>query len=134
MFQLSAINGLLFIMLLCFVWMVVRFNNSDGNTYNIVDILMGANNRASMQNHVLVGMAMLSGWVIIDREMDGRDDVGTILLGVLGIFVAGKTATTITDIIKKPDAPSQVVTETTTKHVETTSVQPLKPTNPLLRK
>jgi hypothetical protein len=123
-FHLSFINGMLIIMLLLFVWMIVKFNQGQDNVYNVVDLLMGPNNRANLTNHILLAMVGLAAWVVIDREMDGKDDVGSILVQVLAIFVLGKSAVAVTDIIKRPDAPSQVATETTVKHVETTTAGP----------
>jgi len=99
----TPVNALLLIMGLVFVWMVYRFNNANDNEYNIVDVLMGPNNRASLTNHILVAMAGMSVWVVIDRSNDGKD-VDTLLLGILSIFVLQKTAVAITDIINKPDA------------------------------
>jgi len=51
-----------------------------------------------------LAMAGMSIWVIVDRSNDGKD-VDTLLLGVLAIFVVGKTATTVTDIINRPEPP-----------------------------
>ena len=86
--------------------MMYKFNKTKGNNYNIVDILMGPNNRASLTNHILLAMAGMSIWVIVDRSNDGKD-VDTLLLGVLSIFVLGKTATAVTEIINKlpPEVP-----------------------------
>jgi hypothetical protein len=122
-FHLSLINGMLIIMLLLFVWMVIRFNRSEVK-YNVVDILMGPDDRANLTNHILLTMAGLAAWVVIDREMDGKEDVGSILVQVLGIFVLGKAAVAVTGIIKRPDAPSQTATETTVKRVETVTAGP----------
>lgn len=105
--NLSLVNALLLIFALLFAWGMYRFNRDSGNEYNIVDILMGPNQRASLTNHILLAMALLSTWVVIDREMDGKDDVTTLLLGVLGIFVVGKTATAVTDIINRPEKPKE---------------------------
>jgi len=110
--SLSFVNALWLIGALCFGWMMYRFNRDHRNHYNIVDILMGPNDRASLTNHILLAMAGMSIWVVIDRSNDGKD-VDTLLLGVLGIFVIGKTATTITDIINRPEGSSTTTTETT---------------------
>jgi len=99
---MSLVNAILLIFGLLFAWAMYRFNKARNNDYNIVDILMGPNKRASLTNHILLGMALLATWAVIDRELDGRDDVTTLLLGVLGIFVLQKTATAVTDIINKP--------------------------------
>jgi len=100
---LSFVNALWLIGAICFAWMMYRFNATK-NKYNVVDILMGPNSRASLTNHILLAMAGMSIWVIVDRSNDGKD-VDTLLLGVLAIFVVGKTATTVTDIINRPEPP-----------------------------
>jgi hypothetical protein len=101
--MLTFVNALWLIGALSFGWMMYRFNRNRSNRYNIVDILMGPNNRASLTNHILLAMAGMSIWVIVDRSNDGKD-VDTLLLGVLAIFVVGKTTTAVTEIINK-DAP-----------------------------
>jgi hypothetical protein len=103
--NLTLMNGFLGILVLGFLWMMYRFNRANGNAYNIVDILMGPGNRASLTNHILLWFAGLSSWVVIDRELKGKDDVSTILLGVLGVFILQKTANIVTDIINRPDSP-----------------------------
>ena len=101
---MSLVNALLLIFGLLFAWGMYRFNRNQKNDYNIVDILMGPNKRASLTNHILLAMALMSIWVVVDRSNDGKD-VDTLLLGVLGIFVVGKTATAVTDILNRPDPP-----------------------------
>jgi hypothetical protein len=105
--EVTVPNALLGLGMVVFFWMMYRFNRANGNSYNVVDLLMGPNGRASMTNHILLAMAVLSCWTVIDRELKGKDDVSTILLGVLGIFVAQKTATIVTDILNRPDQPSK---------------------------
>jgi len=104
--------------------MVYRFNRGK-NKYNVVDMLMGPNDRASLANHILLGMALLSCWVVIDREMDGKDDVSTILLGVLGIFVTQKIASIVADATNKPTE-SSTVTTTQASTIETAVLIPPK--------
>ncbi len=125
--SLSLVNALLLILLLGFAWMMYRFNRNNKN-YNVVDILTDPLGRASLTNHILAAFAALSIWVVVDREMDGKDDVSTILLGVLAVFVTKQAATQITDIINKPTEPISTTTTTTTEHKEETTVPP---TNPL---
>lgn len=114
MYHLSLVNALLLILILGFLWMMYRFNRASGNTYNTIDILMGPGNRASLTNHILLMFGLLSVWVVIDRELDGKDDVSTILLGVLGVFVTKQTAQAITEALNKPTESSET-TETTEK-------------------
>ncbi len=111
---MTAVNALLLVLALGFAWMMFRFNRSN-RQYNIIDMLIGSDGRASTINHIQWLFALLSIWVVIDRELKGKDDVSTILLGVLGIFVAKQAATQITEVVNRPDAPS-----TTTSKIETT--------------
>ena len=99
---LSFVNALWLIGALCFAWMMYRFQRDQKNKYSIVDILMGPNNRASLTNHILLAMAGMSISVIVDRSNDGKE-VDTLLLGVLAIFVVGKTTTAVTEIVNRAD-------------------------------
>jgi hypothetical protein len=101
----TPVNALLVFMLVGVVVMMYRFNRYYKH-YNIVDLLIGSDGRASITNHILLSMVALSVWVVVDRELALKDDVSTILLGVLAIFVTGKTATAITDTLNRPAPPS----------------------------
>ena len=98
--SLSFVNELWLIGALGFAWMMYRFQRDQKNRYNVVDLLMGPNNRASLTNHILLAMAGMSIWVVVDRSNDGKE-VDNLLLGVVAIFVVGKTATTVTDILNR---------------------------------
>jgi hypothetical protein len=56
----------------------------------------GEPKRASVNNHILIGFALLSVWLVIMRSFDAAntipESVDTLLLGVLGIFVVGRVA------------------------------------------
>ena len=72
-------------------------NRRQTNDYHILDLLMeGEPKRASVNNHILIGFALLSVWLVIMRTFDHADtipeSVDTLLLGVLGIFVVGRVA------------------------------------------
>ncbi len=125
--QISPVNALLLILILCFIWMMYRFNRNN-REYNVVDMLMGSDGRASTTNHIYWAFALLSMWVVVDRELKSKDDISTILLGVLGIFVAKQAATQIAETMNKPDAPSTTTSERTVKTTETVQADPPKPT------
>jgi hypothetical protein len=125
--NITLMNGLLGILVLAFIWMMYRFNKSNKNKYNIVDILMGPGNRASLTNHILLWFAGLSSWVVIDRELKGKDDISTILLGVLGVFVLQKTANIVTDLMNKPEVGTATATETSVVTTETKATVRPKP-------
>lgn len=71
--------------------------NLRRNDYSILDLFMeGEPRKASVNKHILIGFALLSVWLIIMKTLDVGDaipdSVGTLLLGVLGIFVLGRAA------------------------------------------
>ncbi len=109
-------------MVLGFIFLMYRFNRLNKN-YNIVDLLLGGDGRASVSNHIQLAFAALSIWAVIDRELDGKD-IETLLLGVLGIFVVKQGAVQVADILNKPTTPGSTV-ETVQTTVEKT-VNPLK--------
>ncbi len=123
MYQLTLVNAALIVMILGFALLMYRFNRQNPR-YNIVDMLIGGDGRASVSNHIQLALASLSVWVVVDRELDGKD-VETILLGVLGVFVVKQGAVQITDILNKPTAPGATV-ETVETKVEKKTVNPIK--------
>lgn len=69
--------------------------NLKQNAYSVLDLFMeGEPKRASVNNHILIGFALLSVWLVIMRSLDTADSipesVDNLLLGVLGIFVLGR--------------------------------------------
>ena len=62
------------------------------NAFDLRDLLLDhRTGRASVDNFVLLIMAAMSAWVVVDRSNQGKD-VETLLLGVLGIFVVAREA------------------------------------------
>ena len=62
------------------------------NAFDLRDLLLDhRTGRASVDNFVLLLMAAMSAWVVVDRSNQGKD-VETLLLGVLGIFVVAREA------------------------------------------
>jgi hypothetical protein len=128
---MTIANGAVLILILLLVWAIYRLNRTDGNGYNVSDILMGPNNRASAQNHILVGFALLSGWAVVDMELKQKD-VTYLLLGVLGIFVTGKTVTVATDMMNRDTSGgSSTSTSTTSTVVTKPSAPPAQPPKPM---
>jgi hypothetical protein len=77
----------------CLLILLAWWHLRKGNHYDVRDLLLDhASNRAALDKHILLMMALLASWVVIDRELDGKD-TETILLGVLGIFVLQRSAT-----------------------------------------
>ncbi len=108
------------IAVLCLLWAMQR----SGHAFDIRDALMdSATGKASLNAIILFGMALLSAWVVVDRENDGKDDVGSILLGVLGIFVTGRVLAQGVSAFKPTDEAKRV-TDTTTVTSTTEVVKP----------
>ena len=71
--------------------LLVRLHRAD-NSFDLRDLLLDhRTGRASVDNFVLLLMAAMSAWVVVDRSNQGKD-VETLLLGVLGIFVVAREA------------------------------------------
>lgn len=87
------------------IWITLRLDRKRGNQYNFVDILMDpATNKASLSAHIVLWMAIMSIWVVIDRSNDGKD-VDTLMATVLGIFVMGRVMGKGIDAWRDKDPP-----------------------------
>lgn len=86
-----------------------RFHRSEGNLYDLWDLLM-EHGKADLSKHLVLAFAILSIWVIVRLTIDGKP-VETLLLGCLGIFVVGRVVNGVTNTIKgvPPDPPMQDV-------------------------
>jgi uncharacterized membrane protein len=74
------------------VAVLFRWHLDRDNRYDLRDLLLDTvTNRASLDKHILVGFAALSGWVVVVRQLAGKE-VETLLLGVLGVFVVQRAA------------------------------------------
>ena len=87
--------------------MLVKLHRS-GSAFNLTDLLLDhRTGKASVDNFVLLLMAAMSAWVVVDRSNNGKD-VETLLLGVLGIFVvARETKRAITSRAPQPEKPEK---------------------------
>lgn len=93
LFWLSAAVGVAAILFM--IW----DTNRKSNAFHVVDLVLeGSPPKASVSKLILVIFAALSVWAVIVAVLDGKVDQGvsTLLLGVLGIFVVGRTAQTVT--------------------------------------
>ncbi len=69
-----------------------RWHLDRHNRYDLRDLLLDTvTHRASLDKHILIGFAALSGWVVVVRQLAGQE-VETLLLGVLAVFVAQRAA------------------------------------------
>ena len=97
-----GVGGLLLLLL---VWHVHRSKSA----FDFADLLIDpVTNRASLANVTLIFFAALSAWVVVDRELRNLPAVDTILIAVLGIFVAGKAVAAVTNAFKTSDGPTTV--------------------------
>lgn len=96
--------------------------------FDIRDVLMDpTTNKASLNNCTLALFALLSMWLVVDRELRDLPGVDTILLGVLGIFVVGRGATQAVNAFKAGQPGPTTITETIER---TASVPPDRPIAP----
>lgn len=99
--RLMLIVGAL--ILLALLWWA---QSAKDHPFDIRDVLMDqSTGKASLNALILLAMAALSSWVVVDRQNDGSDDVTTLLLGVLGIFVAGRVGAQVVATLK-PQEPA----------------------------
>lgn len=119
----KALFGAGLLLLLIGIWAAQR----SRHPFDIRDALMdGATGKASLNALILVTFAALSAWVVIDRENDGKDDVGGILATVLGIFVGGRVVAQGISAFK-PVEPGSHVEQTTVRKETVTTVEPDPP-------
>jgi hypothetical protein len=91
--------GLVFCVLL--LWAL----NRGDSPYFFRDLLLDtATGRASLDKHILLFFAALSCWYVVTRTLNDNE-VDTVLLGVLGIFVVQRGATQAINAFKKPEDP-----------------------------
>jgi uncharacterized membrane protein YbjE (DUF340 family) len=93
------------------IYLLYRLNKDDAR-FDIADLFIDqGTQKASGSQIIVLSMAILSGWVVV--TLTNRDKpVETILLGVLGIFVAGKALTAIWGKTP-PDTTTTTVSQTT---------------------
>ena len=71
--------------------LLVRLHRAD-NSFDLRDLLLDhRTGRASVDNFVLLLMAGLAAWTVVDQANRDRNPE-TLLLGVLGIFVVAREA------------------------------------------
>ena len=84
-------HALLIVFALYAAFVLHALHRAD-NAFDLRDLLLDhRTGRASVDNFVLLLMAAMSAWVVVDRSNQGKD-VETLLLGVLGIFVVAREA------------------------------------------
>ena len=111
---LSAVPWMLIGLLVFGVVMVVgllRFHRSDDNRYDLWDMVM-SEGKADLNKHIVFSFAVLTIWTIMWMTTHDKN-VETLLLGALGIFVASRAITSVTNTLKgvPKDEPMQDVVQ-----------------------
>jgi hypothetical protein len=74
------------------VLITLHLEGKKGNGYTFVDVLKNpVTGKADLNAHIVLWLALMCVWVIIDRSNDGKD-VDTLVATVLGVFVLGRVA------------------------------------------
>lgn len=108
------------IMLTLFLWAAQR----SAHPFDIRDVLMDpATGKAGLNALGVAVMLFLSCWVIVDRELAGKEDVGSILNIALLTFVGGRVASGAIAAFK----PTTDVGTTTRTTTDTVIVAPTVP-------
>jgi hypothetical protein len=97
-------NIVLVISALLVILLLARWHADKRNPYDVRDLLMDhTTGKAGIDKHILLWFAGLSGWVVVSRQLAGKD-VETLLLGVLGIFILQRAASKAMDTFgPRPD-------------------------------
>lgn len=83
---------------LVLVWVMYQWNAGD-TAYDVKDLLM-TDGKANLEKHIIAGFALLSIWVVVQQALANKP-VETLLLGVLGIFVAKGAAENVAASLRK---------------------------------
>jgi len=103
--QMSWVHALLFAMILYFVLALRHAHCADDNHFSLADALTDSRTgKASLDNIILLGMAIMAAWVVVDRSNSGRE-VESLLVLVLGVFVAGREVRRGINAWKPPPPP-----------------------------
>jgi hypothetical protein len=79
-----------------------RWQSREDNAYDLLDLVM-RNGKADLYAHIQIAAFGLAAWVIIQQALV-KQPVTELVLGVLGIFVAGRAAGNVADAIGKRPA------------------------------
>lgn len=110
---LTWTNAILLIAGLLFIMLLARWHADKRNPYDVRDLLMDQTTRkAALDKHIMLWFAALSGWVVVSRQLDGKE-VETLLLGVLAVFIVNRAANKALDtyVATRPesgDAPREL--------------------------
>ncbi len=80
-----------------------RWQMRADNTYDVMDMLM-KDGRADLYAHITVASFGLAVWLVVQQAL-AKQPITELMLGVLGIFVAGKAAGGFSDAMKQRGPP-----------------------------
>lgn len=87
------------------IFAIYRWQMKGDNTYDVMDMLM-KDGKADLYAHITVASFVLAVWLVVQQAL-AKAPITELMLGVLGIFVAGKAATGFSDAMKqRPATPS----------------------------
>jgi hypothetical protein len=102
------LNILLAVFVAYVIFLLYRFHTDEDSDFDASDLLVDGNTgKASLDKFVVLGFALLSGWVVVHHELNGKD-VETLLLGILGIFILQRSASKAIDAYGARQADSAV--------------------------
>lgn len=132
---ISKSQAALAILMLLFAWTLYRAQRYPGDhPYDIRDTMMdAATNKASLNAHILAGLAIVSSWSCIQMVSQGKDPTAFMTI-VLGLFVGGRVGAQWISANKGAPSPGSVETTETVERTTKTDVTPAAPTNPLAKK
>ncbi len=104
--QIAAVNWRL-VSLICVaalaIFGIYRWQMAPRNTYDIIDMLM-KDGKANLYAHITVASFGLAVWLVVQQAL-AKQPVTELMLGILGIFVAGKAAGGFSDALQNRPAP-----------------------------
>ena len=131
---ISKSQAALVILILLFGWSLYRAQRYRGNhPYDIRDTMMDTSvGKASLNAHILAGLAIVSSWTCIQMVNQGKDPTAFMTI-VLGIFVGGRVGAQWISASKGAPSPGSVETTETVERTVKTDVTPAVPANPLAK-
>lgn len=102
--------------LILVVLTVATLTRQKENDYDWRDLLReGEPPRASLTKHIILASFLLSVWLVVMRTLDADNkiapSVDTLLLGILGIFVLGRSADIATHRFSRRQPSTTIVAE-----------------------
>lgn len=105
--EIAAVNWRL-VSLVCVaalaIFGIYRWQMRQDNDYDVLEMLM-KDGKADLYAHITVASFALAVWLVVQQAL-AKQQITELMLGVLGIFVAGKAAGGFSDALQKRPAPT----------------------------